>query len=46
MVAEVALALHVTPEEVWLMDPVDLATVVDVLTDRGGNPDVLDMLAD
>lgn len=31
MVAEVALALHVAPEQVWEMDPADLATVVDVL---------------
>jgi hypothetical protein len=30
-VAHVALALHITPEEAWLMDPVDFATVIDAL---------------
>jgi hypothetical protein len=30
-VAHVALALHITPEEAWLMDPVDFATVVAIL---------------
>jgi hypothetical protein len=29
----VAVALHLPPEQVWAMDPTDLATVVDVLTD-------------
>jgi hypothetical protein len=30
-VAHVALALHITPEEAWTMDPVDFATVVEVV---------------
>jgi hypothetical protein len=34
----------VTPEEVWLMDPVDLATVVDVLTPARARR--IDLLAD
>jgi hypothetical protein len=31
----VAVALHVTPADVWAMDPMDLATVVSVLEERG-----------
>ena len=27
----VAVAMHLTPDAVWRMDPVDLATVVEVL---------------
>jgi hypothetical protein len=45
LVAEVAVALHVTPEEVWQMDLVDLFTVVDVLTPPKRD-DVFDLLAD
>lgn len=30
----VAVALHVTPDEVWAMQPRDLATVVDVLQEQ------------
>jgi hypothetical protein len=32
----VAVALHVTPDEVWAMDPRDMATVVDVLREQAG----------
>jgi len=31
----VAVAMHITPDAVWRMDPVDLATVVDILTEQG-----------
>jgi hypothetical protein len=31
----VAVALNQPPAVVWAMDPVDLATVVDVLSERG-----------
>lgn len=37
-----AVALHLAPDQVWEMDPVDFATVVDELTP----PDELDELAD
>ena len=37
-----AVALHLAPQSVWEMDPVDFATVVDVLTP----PDELDEIAD
>lgn len=30
----VAVALHVTPAQVWAMDPADMATVVDVLNEQ------------
>jgi len=30
----VAVALHITPEQVWAMDPRDMATVVDVLQEQ------------
>lgn len=30
----VAVALHITPDEVWRMDPRDMATVVDVLQEQ------------
>jgi Phage tail assembly chaperone protein, TAC len=33
-VAVVAVALGLVPRQVWEMDPVDLATVVDVLEDQ------------
>lgn len=32
--ATVALEMHLPPREVWAMDPKDLATVVDLLTER------------
>ena len=34
MIAMVAVAMHLTPDAVWRMDPVDLATVVDVLSEQ------------
>ena len=40
-----AVALHVTPEEVWRMDTADLFTVLDVLTPPKRD-DVIDWLAD
>jgi hypothetical protein len=30
----VAIAMHLPPREVWAMDPMDLATVVDVLEEQ------------
>ena len=30
----VAVALHLSPEQVWAMDPRDMATVVDVLNEQ------------
>jgi hypothetical protein len=30
----VAVAMHITPDAVWRMDPMDLATVVDVLAEQ------------
>lgn len=30
----VAVALHVTPKDVWEMDPRDMATVVDVIREQ------------
>jgi hypothetical protein len=32
----VAVALHVTPEQVWAMEPRDMATVVAVLEQKYG----------
>ena len=32
--AQVAVAMHLEPAQVWAMDPQDLATVVAVLEDR------------
>lgn len=31
--AQVAVMLRCTPEQVWVMDPTDLATVIDVLAE-------------
>jgi hypothetical protein len=30
----VAVALHLPPDAVWAMDPIDLATVIDVLAEQ------------
>lgn len=32
----VAVRLHIPPREVWAMDPLDMATVVDVLGEQRG----------
>ena len=46
--AEVAVALRISPEEVWTMDLADYVTVVDVLTAHAAprRPGTFDFLAD
>ena len=31
----VAVAMHLTPDDVWAMNPTDLATCAEILAERG-----------